>query len=646
MSNPMRINMERTSKFSLSSILIAIALVFVLFSFAACSDDLSTDDGGNTSQRTIYYVATGLSDYTSRALKSVPHAKSDGHSVPDIFVIEGKETFLLSPEELQLLLRTVAEGKTVLIDAPSEKMVNFAALVDMLLLTNLAINWQVERRPMGFRILMQDILNVYRESSILPSFEAVAVRGSEIYYVHDIQDVTELEDADGSDGETSQGSKSEDAIDEEDSIIDQSRYVTPVIDFSALTEVSAANFADWLNNADSPRSLDRAAFDRVNASRAARSALEDALPPQTFHHNFTAIFSHSYREHYDGRYDGRCENVEVITDVWTACEFDSKTEYYLVRNSIVCNNQELKWTDDWDKGYYVPPYFDTCWVHTKIDGTTARPNDCSPQTATGSTNFTSETTLSLTGNVGLSLRGPKAGVGGGMSWKKSSTRSIPDIDITFSPESNAGKAAWKFDTPSLRGHADNFGSDITFDKPKDIQIRAAVFDTYSLFSKPTDENDTSQTTKVETRAVVRIGMKTAWKKKHKIAGVTVSADCIWKGLWRDNKKTFTDTIQKPCNVKRQYIMGFERPEGISAADADRLYAIVGEYISDWNNVTDYYAVGINSLDTVARKSFNAAMLTIKTNQNVFHDRGFSGTFKFYIQNTESAEKIATQEFTF
>ena len=100
MRNPMRINIERTSKFSLSSILIVIALVFVLFPFTACSDDVSTDDGGNTSQRTIYYVATGLSDYTSRALKSVPHAKSDGHSVPDIFVIEGKETFLLSPEEM------------------------------------------------------------------------------------------------------------------------------------------------------------------------------------------------------------------------------------------------------------------------------------------------------------------------------------------------------------------------------------------------------------------------------------------------------------------------------------------------------------------------------------------------------------------
>lgn len=613
-------------KTSLRLLLTSLVTGLLLSSFTACSNGTSDPSEATTS---VYYASSGLSDYTQRALAAVPHEKSDGTKVPDIIVIKAS---MIQDKDYSLILKTVSEGKTLIIDAPSVADVKvLTAKIDILLTTEMLLNFSIKTRPLGIRAMMQDV----NELGETDKFEAIAVRDSKVYYVHNIEDMVSIE-KDGSDDEDKGGEGEYQGEDDP-----TTHYEPTKADYSPLKTASIVRFASWLMGLTPERKLDLAAFDQVNASRSARSALEDAKKAQTFYHNFTASFSSDYRDHYDGRYEGRCENVEVTTDVWAACEIDTGTEFYLVRNSVACNNQELNWTDDWDKGYYVAPYFDACWMHTIIKGTNLRTGDCSPTTSTGSTSYSTGTSFSLSGSVGLSMSGPQESIGSGMSWSESTTRSIPDISVTFNPEAENSKAAWGFETPTLKGHHDDWGTNIKFDKPCDIQKRAAIFDTYALFTKTTDKEDTKSTISVETKVITRLKMQTAWKHK-KFTG----AECKWHNCYSKSTKTFKDSILKPCNVKRQYIMGFTPPSGVSPADQDRLYAIVKEYISDWNSVTYYYAVGTGNLDNEAAKRFDAAMQTIETNKNVFHDRGFSGKFTFYIQNKETGTQPKTKEITF
>lgn len=622
-------------KTSLRFLLLSLATGLLLSSFTACSNGSS--DSSETI-KSVYYASSGLSDYTQRALDAVPKVKSDGSTVPDIIVVKASGN--LPEKDLKLILRAVSEGKTLIIDAPSAKEIQeFGSKIETLLGIERLLNFSIQTKPLGIRAMLHDVKALGEQNK---KFEAVAVRDSKVYYVHNIEEVAVIEQSTKDDSATAV--KPEGAIDERDSKNPQDN--SSKADYSLLKTASIVRFSRWLRGLTPERSLESAAFDQVNADRSARSALEDAQKAQTFYHNFTAKFSTALREHYDGRYEGRCENVEVTTDVWTACELDTGTEFYLVRNSMTCNNQELNWTDDWDSGFYVAPYFENSTIQTKIEGTNLRSGDCSPQTSQGSTSYSSGTTVNLSGNIGLAMSGPQASVGGGLSWSESTTRSIPDISIGFYPKADRSAAEWEFTTPELRGHGDDSGSDISFDKPKEIQIRAAVFDTYALFVKTTDKDNTDATIQVETYCTTKITIKTAWKNKHKIAGITVSADCEWKTYDERAIQTFTDSILKPCNVKRQYIMGFTPPSGVSPADQDRLYAIVKEYISDWNSVTDYYAVGTGNLDNEAAKRFDAAMQTIETNKNVFHDRGFSGKFTFYIQNKESGTQPKTKEIEF
>ena len=101
-------------------------------------------------------------------------------------------------------------------------------------------------------------------------------------------------------------------------------------------------------------------------------SVDDLKKAESFAYQFTAKFSSS-GDHYDGRYNERVETVKVFIDAWAACDIDNKKDYYLVRTSVTCPNQELNYQNQWESGkvrrsifqklyYYFRPFTRPCFT--------------------------------------------------------------------------------------------------------------------------------------------------------------------------------------------------------------------------------------------------------------------------------------------
>ena len=117
---------------------------------------------------------------------------------------------------------------------------------------------------------------------------------------------------------------------------------------------------------------------------------------------------------------------------------------------------------------------------------------------------------------------------------------------------------------------------------------------------------------------------------------------------------------RPSNVSAEYIMNVTCPEGSTEEHKTMVNNALKEYFPDWaSNVTYYSYYGADSgnesnsndgkytvLDEVAKNNFTSVKQKITTNKNVLKDRGFSGTYTFYIQNVEKANQPLSFSLTF
>ncbi len=619
---------------SFRKMLAPLAVLAALFGVAACSDGYDSPVGPINpapAVKTIYTASASLSDYTQRVVKSLGHAKAAASAVPDLFVINGSDLAALTGDSLKKFFETSLKGGTVLVDAPTSAQVTaFKSNADALFASDSVLKGRVEQGANTFYEVVKQFDSAVADSvsNTQQNFEAISIRGNQIYYVHDIDETLTPETpavtpkkADRSGSSTRQT--------EEPVNASWTPLKTPTADWEEATKNSVANFSSWLNGSGASllasRSVDTSAVKGLSANAAA-SLKADPMQAQTFIHNFTATFNYSY-EHYDGRYNGKNENVEVIIDVWAACEIDKATDYYLVRTSAVCNNQQLGFKNDWDDAKHVGPYFDHCNVASTINvasgQVTKRTNDCSPQNAAGSATFTTGSSFSIGGNVGFCPTGPTGGVSVGYSESQSTSRSIPDISVNFGGSDPANGATWAYTTPELSPHWSGFYTRCA--NPKEIQRNAAVFDTYGLYTLPAASAKPADSDTIQLKTDVSVGLKA-------IAGwLETFYELDWYWFLCNTNLHYYDYVKKPCNAFDEYIMSFEPPEGVKPAEADRLHGIVKEYISDWNSNERYYAVAQSRLDGVAKGYFGSVRKKIEDNKNVFQGRGFKGTFKFYIQ---------------
>ena len=615
----------------LCHLFIVSLLLTLTFFVLSCSNGSSSD--GDSDAGRIYLASpyAGLSDYMKKTVQMTRLTASEKtSSIPKVFLVKGSDLANMSEANMLLAVETCAEGNTFVVDAPTQAQVKaFKTKLDSFLdkSENEYYNALQDVHLYSIDNLLLHFIDA--DSGTMGAFEAIAMRKTQVYFVHDIDEVYTVDYSDSGSGDA-EPQKLEGNTNESGSKDDVSPEDIKT-DYTILFDESAENFAAWIKLIDS---VEPVAQGGVN--------LNDAKKAQSFVHNFTATFS-SNRDHYDGRYNGKSENVQVYVDVWSACDIDHKTDHYLVRTSCVCNNQQLGYANQWDSSKYVGPYFEYAYVTTKIEKASLASNDCSPQTTTGSTSFATSEGFNLSGNVGFNASGPTGGIGLGYSHTETTTRSIPDISIALAAAGNS--ATWKYTTPEVKGEWS--GLVTKCDGAKSIQYNTAIFDTYAHYTMPSAEYYSQEKFPLFTETQVSIRMLTGW-----LTGIfDQNLHTGWANRW--TKAYWTDYVRKPSNSFRNYIMAFEPPSSMSTHDREILANALKVYISDWGNAVRYYGI-INTnkpddktnLDKIAKSHFAIAKKTIENNTKVLKDRGFSGTFKFYIKPEDAPAELTSFTLTF
>ncbi|EID85470.1 hypothetical protein MSI_10550 [Treponema sp. JC4] len=627
------------------------ALIAATALFALSCSNGSSDSGSEPVSKNTYVAFSHLSPYMQSTLKETDgKITSSTKTVPEVYIVHGSRLSDLSEEQILLAVKTCLEGQTFIIDTPTyDQVVNFCEkLIAVLDKTeNEYFNDMTEVSPYSIANLLDqfydDLTNTGVDTWETKAFEAIAMRKDQVYFVHDINETVDADELDIS-METEGSAKCPETESKEDG--NEKNYTVLAdpengveIDWGALKNSSIQAFADWINEAASEES---------KSQRTARSAIDDAKKAQSFVHNFTVTFNRSH-EHYDGRYNGRSENVQLYVDVWTACSIDTNTDYYLVRTSAVCNNQQLKYSNDWSPDKYISPYMGSCEITSALgDGhAILKSSECSPKTTQGSQSFTSGTSFNFGGNAGFNTNGPTGGISTGFSISESRTQSIPDISIKVNPATDEKSVNWRFSTPDIIPYWDWFTTKC--DGAKGIQTNAAIFDTYALYTMPSNYYWNQEKVPLKSTGKVTIYMLTGWLTN---AGLNLH----WQEFGNTRTSSFTDYVRKPCNSYCDYIM-FCDTTNISPERKDLYHRIVKDYFPEWGSNVRYYGFcdtynknkdtwDFKRHNELAKYHFSSVEKTIRTNQNVLKARGFEGNVKFIIQNAQTGDKVDSFELTF
>ena len=581
---------------ALSAALLA-ALGFSLFS-ASCSGGgdnpvvLPTANDSHSSSKTLYKASSNLSDYAKKAVSALGYSsysasKARG-AAPDVFVVKGSDLASLPYDKAILALKTCIEGKTLVIDGPTEQNVrDFGARLDS------ALDHENDALLRAQAKLDDDAPNqtVYQLVSALSDDDgadshslthaAIGICGGHIYYVHDFSD------------------EAQDFVDE-----------------------SAKRFSNWIRGADAisaSAQIDAIGRSLIAKSDAGASSLDDFVKSQVFTHSLVG-WDDSYKV-----------PVDATTYVWTVCNLETQKDYYLVKNSLTFHNEANP---------TAALYFANCEVSPCVlsadpsKTSTLVPEKCSPSTSQGSESFTSGSSVTDGENHGVTFGlTPGINFATGLTFSESlsytatithsettsvsSTTSMPDVSVELTTGTTGGQEYphWIFETPR--------SSDGTLKK---VQKNTVTFETYSLFKLDSGVGNADGT--VELATMIDVGFYTG------------------NGSGTMTYGRFDDHIRKPCNSKGQYLMSFDRPAGMNDSQMTACHNILKEYMSDWRSSIDLYAVGQDHLDCMAESCFDAVCGKIETNKNIFQGRGFKGKFNFFIQNKSAGTKVKSREIEF
>ncbi len=649
-----------------SNLLVALALAICMGSmafFAACSNGSDSPVASFpivTPSKTVYKATDSFTEYTQKTLAKLAYSDFPESSVtnedlvPDIFAaraVDANETWYLSDDKIKLAIRTCLAGKTILLGAPSVTGVAaFGARVVQVLEKEENEDLQAESElnlnslnHMLNQFIAQQIDSKSEEREASASYEqkdydAVAFRDGQVYFVHDIDEVygdpastakTETETV-----ERTTTDEAKDKVPGSQTHTDPSQGV--LADYSALEADSIEKFVKWLKGEDGAvsRSLDFQALvaEYPQISALAESVAKDpSRKAQSYKHNFTA----------SAGWGDRKENVEVLIDVWAYCEIDQQKDWYYVRTSVMCNNQQLNFKNYWDDNKTLTPYFDNCEIVTNFakNRQEVRTNDCKPQTMTGSTDYSTGISIGLTGNIGLGGSGASGGVAGGVTWSDSKTTHVPDISVSFL-KNGKNRPDWTF-TGAKPTPKWNFLVTECDSPPAISTSKMAQFDTLSVFTLPSDYAYSKDTVELDTFVFVTLNRLSSYLNGFANAHIVIQ---------RYPKTTnihYTDYVKKPCNAKADYIMYFDAPAGSTPERIDLFTRELKEVVPDWNgSKKTLYAVGSANLGKVAKAYFTTIKSKIKKNKAVLKSKGFSGKFTFRIKDSDSDTDTSTFNFTF
>ena len=600
----------------------------------------------NEPQKTNVYIASkNLSDYMKKVLESAnitpsTTAPSD-ESTPNIFIVSGAELSKLSDKDILLAVRTCLEGQTFIIDKPTiSDLIGFMQPLNKVLSKEENTYYNDMTDISNYSI--KNIFNQFpeadydKEDKSKKFFESIAMRKSQIYFAHDINEVLEYkevleESIEKTDAEITKEKKVNNTnIDDKSS----SKEVNPSFDYAKLTQESAVSFGKWINSTE-----------KVSL----QSDIDDAKKAQTFVHSFTAKFAVAVE--YNCPYNGRTELVQVYIDVWSACDIDNKKDYYMVRTSAICNNNQLGYRNDFRDNGNAGPYLYSCEIISQLapDHASLKPNDCSPQSGTGSTNFQSGLSFNIEGNVGTISTGPNEGLTNGITISNIRKQYIPDIFIVFSCDNIT--ASWKYLSSNVNPVSRN--DKYYYDGPKFIQRERAIFDAYVIYTM--DSHDYWSQKEIPLKSMVKIQINTISAfidNKYNQHPET----CYSKFLGCITSDYFIVYIKKPCNSYCNYIMNAEFPPDSTSEDKELYNKTLKELFPAWGRNVKYYGYCDTSkyspsstngrLDNLSKRYFSKIKDTITKKKEELKSKGFRGKFKFILYNSETDKDVDSFELTF
>lgn len=659
-------------------------LCTVYLLFVGCSNGVSDDSSTSSSSssvstnspvaanKTIHNMSSVLSEYMSSVEKRLGcrywGTSSSGPQIPDILVVNGRDTAGITEELIVTVLRVCMQGKTLVIDSPSPFYLSLFGLgcskvldesLEKVLTYNCVAGTQnIKDFMKNLENLSNDLYDVSLGSNYYQqkAYQAIAFRKREIYFAQKIDERIPT--------------RAIDELGNYDSLNLGTDQEFPKEQYEKLFSDSVEYFAEWIGEKnDAGKATDSRALLQANSGEEDARAFVEAQANgeiQSWYNNFPATvkltasakakLDYFIREHnnfcskikapysYSSTDQKDAETVDYIVNVWAKSCIETQTDYYLVKISVTCNNMQLSGGKMWaDKFFsskalhdairnneikaFVPTYFKACEIKTYIDKTKQKiySNYSTPQNEIGSVTYTKGGSYTISGglSVGYSKQGLAGGANAGFSrtysWSTSDT--VPGIDIyygTTGADSNES-VLWIFKNTEVQEEA---------------YYKTQTFDTVSLFSLPSSYSSSDNSEYVD--LTVGINVTLGINKYYTETPIV---------------KTFK--VKKPSNAYSVYNMSFENKDKV--LDPTALAALkkqledfcrIDEKTQLWYSTADYYAVLCGEefndtdkrkqkFDSVAKEHFQLVKNKIENSKSLFLNAGFTGNYNFKVQTSDT-----------
>ena len=262
--------------------------------------------------------------------------------------------------------------------------------------------------------------------------DALALRGSDLYVVSDLDDCSDgkiiSEEVNEETGEVLSTEIKENAISE------------PITDYMYGQHAEA--LVAWLNKQpdymdDKEKQMELGNLMLAQSDNAEMTKLDEIIDAQQYTNTFIV------------RCRNRSEPVTVSYYIWTANDANNMTDYYLIKVTVTLENSKLNCGPEeerkWrylDIGYSYGPYLYNFFTKHNFSNNGVSISQVAPVNNTsGSTTYTHGFDWSLNGALTFA-KDPSLGIGGGVSFSKSWSYNIPDLDMTHSLNTNSPK--WEY----------------------------------------------------------------------------------------------------------------------------------------------------------------------------------------------------------
>ena len=340
------------------------------------------------------------------------------------------------------------------------------------------------------------------------------------------------------------------------------------------------------------------------------------------------------------------EVVNIDFYVWAVCDIDRVTDYYLCKQVITANNNQIDcgptksnmyWRID-NKTLGYGDYMRELKATNELLGATDyKVSDISPVTQNGSSTVSEGFSWNFGGNLGMNSTGPTGGISGGISYNSSTSRSIPDISITaVTDTAKLHNPTWTY----TGGHVTNYGSGFlcmnrNHTSPSNLQKGMFVANNSWIWKVENASGSYKLKSKVDLDIEEMHSYDDGW------GGWSTSSSYVNEITSHINECV----LLPPSRYVKNYHFDSVKPEGWDDAKAQRFRQYLTEVSANWTN-TWKTSIAIYTLTKddpePVKNYFQKLVSTIEKNKNVLKDNGYTGSIDFYVQDPGTGKKLATK----